>query len=102
MSQFHAYRNPRASAKHAPFLLDVQSDLIVARLRVVIPLVTKAYFGSCARTLNPLLQVKGKPLVLSPAEIGSLPASALGDAVADLRDSRYEILAALDFLFHGI
>ena len=102
MPQFHVYRNPRASARHAPYLLDVQSDLIVSHVRVVVPLVTHQYFGPAARTLNPVLVVQDKDYVLSPAEIGSLPIKQLGAPVADLGASRYDIIAALDFLFCGI
>jgi len=49
MAQFSVYRNPRASARHAPYLLDVQSDVVNAGLRVVVPLVDPGYFGPRAK-----------------------------------------------------
>lgn len=101
MPQLAVYRNPRRSAEHAPFLVDVQSDLVQTQLRVVVPLVKPDYFGPAARTLNPLVQVQAVGYVLSPAEIGSLPSKDLGVPVADLRDLRQEIMAALDFLLQG-
>jgi toxin CcdB len=102
MPQLAVYRNPRPrSAEHAPYLLEVQSDLVQTQLRVVVPLVTPDYFGPPARTLNPVLRVQGASYVLSPAEIGSLPRQQLGMPVADLRDARQEIMAALDFMLHG-
>lgn len=102
MAQLSVYRNPRPrSAEHAPFLVDVQSDLVQTQLRVVVPLVKPDYFGPVARTLNPVVKVGAMTLVLSPAEIGSLPVKDLGAAVADLRGSRQEVMAALDFLLQG-
>ena len=101
MSQFAVYRNPRRSAEHAPYLVEVQSELAQTQLRVVVPLVNPDYFGPPARTLNPVVKVEGKHYVLSPAEIGSLPRKQLGSSVADLRSARPEIMAALDFLLHG-
>lgn len=102
MAQFCVYRNPRASAKHAPWLLDVQSDMIETDLRVVVPLVRPSYFGPRAARLNPELSVQDKPYVLSPTEIGAIPATQLGTAVAKLDSARFDITAALDVLFHGI
>lgn len=101
MPQLAVYRNPRRSAEHAPYLLDVQSDLVPTDLRVVVPLVNPSYFGPPARTLNPTVRVQGQNYVLSPTEIGSLPRKQLGVAVADLREARPDIMAALDFMLNG-
>ncbi|PPE75039.1 plasmid maintenance protein CcdB [Solimonas fluminis] len=101
MAQFSVYRNPRASARHAPYLLDVQSDVVNAGLRVVVPLVDPGYFGPRAKRLNPLIEVSGADYVLSPAEIGSLPLAQLGAAVAHAGAVRQDILDALDFLLTG-
>lgn len=101
MAQLSVYRNLRRSAEHAPYLVEVHSELVPSELRVVIPLVDPDYFGPTARTLNPVLRVAGANYVLSPAEIGSLPRKQLGAPVADLRESRQEIMAAVDFLFNG-
>ena len=102
MPQLAVYRNPRPrSAEHAPFLLEVQADLVPTQLCVVVPLVHPDYFGPPAKTLNPLVTVQGGRYVVSPVEIGSLPRSQLGAPLADLRAARPEILAALDFVLHG-
>jgi len=102
MPQLAVYRNPRPrSAEHAPYLLEVQSDLVPTQMCVVVPLVNPDYFGPAARTLNPLVTVQGEPYVVSPVEIGSLPRKQLGAPLADLRASRQEIMAALDFLLQG-
>jgi toxin CcdB len=101
MSQFSVYRNLRASARHAPYLLDVQSDIVDYDLRVVVPLVTPDYFGPRAQRLNPLIEVSGAHYVLSPTEIGSLPRAVLGTAVAEVSGARQDVLDALDFLITG-
>ena len=101
MSQFAVYRNPRRSAQHAPYLLEVQSDLAPTQMRVVVPLVNPDYFGPPARTLNPTVTVGGASYVMSPTEIGSLPRRQLGTPVDDLRNFRQEIMAAIDFMFTG-
>ena len=101
MAQFHVYRNPRASRKQAPYLLDVQSDIVATQLRVVVPLVELGYFGSTATRLNPLLPVGQDSYVMSPGEIGALPLGVLGLPVGELSVHRGEILAALDFLLTG-
>lgn len=101
MPQFSVHRNPRTSALHAPYLLDVQSDFVETGTRVVVPLVRPDYFGPRATRLNPTVLVAGELFVLSPAEIGALPATQLGTTVATLETQRYEITAALDFLLTG-
>lgn len=102
MPQLAVYRNPRPrSAEHAPYLLEVQSDLVPTQLCVVVPLVNPDYFGPPAKTLNPVVNVQGGSYVVSPVEIGSVPRIQLGAPLADLRGARQEILAALDFLLHG-
>lgn len=102
MGRFAVYRNPRpASRKHAPFLLDVQSDLVNAGLRVVVPLVETDYFGAPIRHLNPVLRVRGHGYVLSPLEIGSLPVSILKEPVASLAAEQDEIMDAIDFMLRG-
>jgi toxin CcdB len=102
MLQLAVYRNPRpGSRKHAPFLLDVQSDLVTAGLRVVVPLVEPDYFGPPMKRLNPVLRVLGHDYILAPLEIGSLPTENLRDPVASLSGNRSEIMDALDFLLHG-
>lgn len=102
MPQFAVYRNPRRSAEHAPYLLEIQSDLVPTRMCVVVPLVNPDYFGPPARTLNPVVSVLGAPFVVSPIEVGSLPRNQLGTPLADLRGARQEVLAAMDFLLTGI
>jgi toxin CcdB len=102
MGRFSVYRNPRpGSRQHAPYLLDVQSDLINTRLRVVIPLVQPDYFGPPIRHLNPVLQVLGQKFILSPLEIGSLKLADLGKPATNLAAESDAILNAIDFMHRG-
>lgn len=102
MAQFQAYRNPNArSLERAPYLLDVQSDLVDLKARVVVMLVVPAYFGHRMRGLNPVLKVEGRDYVMSTIEIGAIQSRRLGEPVANLAAQRQEISAALDFMLNG-
>ena len=101
MARFDVYRNPRRSAPQAPYLLDVQCDWVRTELRVVVPLVRADYHGQPMKRLNPVVEIDGQRLVMSPTEIGSLPENQLGKAVASLAAQRDQFVAALDFLFQG-
>jgi len=102
MPQFQVYRNPGTrSAERAPYVLDIQSDLVSVKSRVMVLLVKPAHFGPRMRGLNPLLTVNGDSVVMSPTEIGSIASRRLGEPVANLSPHRQEITAALDLLFTG-
>lgn len=101
MARFDVYRNPRRSASHAPYLLDVQCDWLHTGLRVVVPLVRPEYHGPPMKKLNPTVQVDGSPFVVSPSEIGSIPDSELHKPIANVAADRDALVAALDFLFQG-
>ena len=103
MSQFTVYKNPnKRSRRRAPFLLDVQVDLL-DRLatRVVVPLVLVSELRP-ARHLNPTFDIAGKIVVMSTAELAGVSLSAIGEPIADLREQRTTIVGALDFLFTGV
>ncbi|WP_029919857.1 CcdB family protein [Nevskia soli] len=105
MAQFRVYQNPRvAGRERIPFVLDVQSDVVeLLPTRLVIPLVRDRLFPSRRiPRLNPGFSIKGHSVVLSPAEMGAVAASALVDPLADLSAQRTDIIAALDLLFTGI
>lgn len=103
MAQFHAYRNPGSkSADRAPYLLDIQSDFVNLKSRVMVMLVRPDHFGPRMRSLNPLLTVNGESVVMSPTEMGSIQSRRLGEPVASLAGHRQDIMAALDLLLTGI
>jgi toxin CcdB len=102
--QFDVYRNPSPRSRdHVPYLLDVQADLLDdLATRVVVPLLHHDAAPNPVRILNPVLQIEGREVVCSTAEIAGIPTTALGEKVANLADQRHTIVAALDLLFTGI
>jgi toxin CcdB len=101
MARFDVYPNPDAGERRfTPYLLDVQNDHISGlESRVVIPLRREAAFGPRARDLHPLVSVGDDRVVLDTAALGAIPTADLRKPVAQLRDVRTEVQAALDTLF---
>jgi len=101
MARFDVYANPSAAERRlTPYFLDVQNDYIdELDTRVVIPLRRETAFGPRARDLHPLLQVNGDAVVADTAALGAVPRAELRKPVANLRDAREPVQAALDTLF---
>lgn len=105
MAQFHVYRNPnRNSARIYPYLLEIQSNLLVdLRTTVVIPLANADGYESMKLTrLTPLVEVDSQPLILMTHQVAAIDRRHLGKVVADLSSRRGEIVASMDFLISGI
>jgi toxin CcdB len=105
MAQFHVYRNRNAATqKRYPLLLDVQSDLLEPLgTRVVVPLSPASTSARAAmKTLMPLLRVDGKDFIAITPQLAGIAAKELGPSAANLAAERDAIVAALDFLFHGV
>ena len=101
MARFDVYANPTASERvHTPYVLDVQNDhLTPLGTRVVIPLRALKSFGKPAASLNPLIQVEGRQVIVDTAALAPVPASMLRRPVMNAHDSRSEVQDALDALF---
>lgn len=86
----------------APYLVVLQSDL-AARLdtAVVAPLWPVDPRTVPVRKLQPVISLDGQEHLLSVQELLSIPRSALGPVVGNLRLEREAIIAALDLLFTG-
>lgn len=101
MKQFDVYRNPGPHAKHVPYLLDVQSDLLVDVLtRIVVPLARATLHPKVAR-LYPEFEVEGVHVVMLTTDLAGVGKSEIGARVASLADRRDEIRDALDFALQG-
>lgn len=104
MPQFTAYQNKNAQTKkRIPFLLDVQTVLLdELQTRVVVPLtsVEKSTAKPISR-LTPLLKIDGENYLMLTPQLAGINKKEIGKAVADLSNSRTEIVAALDFLVTG-
>jgi len=104
MAQFDIYRNQNPETNtFIPYLLDVQADLLdVLTTRVVAPLHTMESISAPIRHLNPVLEINGKRLVLSTAELAAVSKGVAGKPVGNMSIYRDDIIAALDFVFTGI
>lgn len=103
MAQFDVYENPNpATSPSIPYLLDVQVEFLdTLGTRLVVPLVSAAFFGKAATRLNPQFTIGQDMVVMSTAELAGISARLLGQKVCSLKGQRDEIVAALDFLFTG-
>ena len=54
-----------------------------------------------ARTLNHVIEVEGKPVVMMTQGLAAVPSQLLTRSVMSLESKRAEIVAALDLLFVG-
>jgi toxin CcdB len=98
MTQFTVYRNPDG----AGYLLNVQADVNDHfATRVVVPLFPLDDIPEFAKTLNPLFEVEGKPMVMMTQGLAAVPFQLLKQSVMSLEGKRAEIVAALDLLFQG-
>ena len=102
--RFDVFRNPNAAAKHIPFLLILQSELLAELpTRVVVPLARAiAIKGPSATMLNPEFEVGGVRVVMLTQQIAAVPLDVLRKHETSLEMQRDTILQALDFLFSGI
>jgi toxin CcdB len=103
MAQFDVFENPNKETNQVvPYLLDVQADLLdTLSTRVVVPLVAASAMGKAVKHLNPEFEIRNAAVFMSTAELAGIPVRSLGEKVTSLKDRRYEIMAALDFLFTG-
>lgn len=105
MAQWDVHANPQPRARDdIPYLVVVQSDLLdLLPTRLVLPLSRTApvAVGMPGR-LAPIFDVAGERLRLKPHEAGTLPARALGPAVASLRAESHRIIDALEAVISGI
>jgi toxin CcdB len=87
----------------APFVVDVQSDLLDGLAsRVVVPLVLADRAGKVITRLNPVFSIKGNRVVFLAPDLSAVSERTLGSKVGSLAAHRQEILDSLDFLLTGI
>ena len=103
MKQFDVMANPfPRSRERQPFLVALQSDLLVQSLdTVVVAPLEPAASGTFADRLNPRVTVEGQPFVLVAQELVTVRKSVLGHPRTSIAGERDAIIAALDLLFTG-
>ena len=100
--QFDICRNPdRASRARVPYLIVLQSDLLMPLETVVVAPVVPERAASIISKLNPALTMDGKPHRVLIQELAGVPKSRLGAVAANASDQRGEFIAAVDLLFTG-
>ncbi|WP_411340411.1 CcdB family protein [Sphingopyxis sp. J-6] len=98
MAQFDVLK----SRDGANLLLDCQSDLLGHfDTRFVVPLVPAQAAQKLSR-LHPIFEVDGERFIMATQLASAVDARELGDRVASLAESRYDILNAVDMLLTGV
>jgi toxin CcdB len=103
MKQFDVVVNPfPKSRERQPFLVALQSDLLVRSLEtVVVAPLEPAASGTFADRLNPRVDVEGQAFVLIAQELVTVRKSVLGQPRGSIAGDRDAIINALDLLFSG-
>ncbi|WP_022976560.1 CcdB family protein [Nevskia ramosa] len=103
MAQFDVHAVPAADADYAPYLVELQSDLVSGLdTALVAPLVRRADAGPIVHHLNPVIRFGDDELVLRIGELVSLPRTVLGRKVGSIKSDREALMAAIDVIFFGI
>lgn len=100
--QFKVYAYKRESRYR--LFVDVQSDIIdTPGRRMVIPLVSARLLSDkVSRELYPVVSVGGDPYRLMTTDMASVPATVIGEKVADLCQQENDIKNAINLMLWGI
>jgi toxin CcdB len=98
LAQFDVYR----IAGQDNLAVEIQHHLLADYdSRVVVPLLPASELRRVIPRFNPLFEVDGRRLVLTPQFTAAVDVRQLGNPVAQLKDKRDKIIAAMDFLLTG-
>lgn len=101
--QCDVHENRQQSRDQAPFLLDVQADLLAdLNTRVLVPLVAERSFGRPVSRLHPRFVVAGQPVIMATHLAAAIRRSEVGTRVMSLADQRDVIVSAVDVLLSGV
>lgn len=100
--QFKVYTCKRESRYR--LFVDVQSDIIdTPGRRMVIPLVSARLLSDkVPRDLYPVMPIGDEPYRLLTTDMASVPATVIGEDVADLSLQENDIRNAINLMFRGI
>lgn len=102
MAQYDYHAVANDAAEYAPYLIELQSDLVSGLDAVIVaPLLPLASAGPLVKRLNPIMRIDGDDYVLRIEELVSLPRAALGNRIGSLKNQRDAMTAAIDLLFLG-
>lgn len=98
MGRFSVYPNPSGPG----YLINVQADLMQPfNTRIVIPLLPLDEAPRPAKTLNPLFDIEGSQYSMVTQYMAAVPVKDLKVAAFSVQNRHDDIVAAIDFLFHG-
>jgi toxin CcdB len=99
MARFDVFNDPRGTEN---LLVVVQSDDF-ERLdtRLAIPLLPEHPRRRPLGKLNPVFDISGRKYALYTQHMLAVPREAFGTRIANIRDQRDQITAAIDFLMQG-
>ncbi|MDN5844230.1 MAG: CcdB family protein [Alcaligenaceae bacterium] len=98
MGRYNVYRNLSGSG----YLINVQADIMQPlNTRVVVPLLPLSEAPKPAKAVNPLFDIDGAQHVMVTQYMAAIPAKELKSPAFSLQHRHDEIVAAIDFLFHG-
>lgn len=100
--QFKVYAC-KSGSRYSLFV-DVQSDIIdTPGRRMMIPLVSARLLSDkVPRDLYPVMHIGDEPYRLLTTEMASVPATVIGEDVADLSLQENDIRNAINLMFRGI
>lgn len=99
MAKYDVYHDPRGGEN---LLLSFQADMFAGfDTRLAIPLLLEHPRRTPLRKLNPIFVIGERRYVLYTQHTLAVPASALRNRIANVKDRHDEITAALDFLHQG-
>ena len=104
MARFDVYANPGSQARAAPYLFDVQGDLLNGLdSRMVIPLRSLEHFPKVklSTQLTPIFTIEGEEYLLETPKMSAVPLRVLKSPVTSLAQAQDQITAAMNFLFQG-
>lgn len=79
----------------------LQHDSIEALTTTVVAPLFKLNEYRVVAKLTPVVEVKGERFVVAIDRLASVPKAELGKSIANLEQSRLDLLSATDFLFTG-
>ena len=104
MAQFDIHKNPNPAArKHAPFVVDLQSDhLRHVATRLCAPIKSIKAASRPIEGVMPEIEIGGKRFRIYMQELAAVPAALLGPSTATAAAYRFQLISAVDLLVSGI
>lgn len=104
MAQFDILQNiVKRTKAETPYLLDLQSDVMsVLSIRLVAPVRKMSlHSASMIKRIHVPVIIDGEKYIAFISEMAAVPQSVLGNQYSHVKESRTEIIAAIDLMVTG-